>query len=190
MPTDVTLASVLQHAQQAAIAGLHVAGPARVLSYDDATHTCSVQPLIKRAYQNEAGERVAETQPVIQGVPVAFLGGGGARIKFPVLPGHTVLLVYCSSSIDRYKIQGGLVDPQDDRRHHLSDAIAIPTVLDRAHAGNDDPVIEFTSTEIRAGGTNPLVTKAEFDAHTHGETGSTTTTPTNSPITGTAQLRG
>lgn len=172
-----TLSGVMQKHVHLGTRGIRVALPARVESYDAATHTCSAQPLIMDGRIDASGERVVERLPVVTDVPVCFPGSGGARFKFPVSVGDTVLLVFASSSLDLWLAQGGEVDPGDDRRHHLSDAIAITGIQDRAHAGDATPMIEITTTEIHAGGSNPLVLRSEFLAHTHATAATGTPSP-------------
>ena len=57
---------------------------------------------------------------------MCFPGSGAFPETFPLKAGDTVLLVFSSSSIDRWLSLGGEVDPIDDRRHHITDAMAIP----------------------------------------------------------------
>lgn len=108
---------------------LRVALPAKVISYDAATQFASVQPLIMHAFRDETGVRQVESLPIINDVPVLMFGGGGgeARLTFPIAIGDVVLLVFCSSSIARWLVRAGAaeVDPADDRRHDINDAIAI-----------------------------------------------------------------
>jgi hypothetical protein len=144
------LADVLRAALAADRADIHVLMPGRVTAYDAARRRASVQPLIRRGRVDEAGERQAELLPIVNEVPVVFPGSGGDRIKFPVRPGDTVLLLFAESSLDLWLARGGEVDPGDDRRFSLSDGIAIPGLM---HAASDAPrLIEFTDTEIRLGG--------------------------------------
>lgn len=156
--------------------GLHVSLPGRVEEYDAATQCALVQPLLRRA-RDAAGERVVITLPPIPNVPVVTLRGGGFRFHLPVQKGDTVWLIFCSGSLDKWLQRGGIVDPQDDRRHHLSDAIALPGILDFAHAWDDLPVDRavlgydgqaqleiFPDGQIHAGGSSSLATKADHDA--------------------------
>lgn len=184
-----TLSEVLDRAIRTRLAGLRVGLPARVESYDAAKHKASVQPLILEGYEGEDGERAVERLPVINDVPVIFPGSGGTRVKFPIAKGDTVFLTFASSSLDRWLVTGGEVDPADERRHDLSDAVAIPGLMDFAHVSDHTPMIEFTATEIRAGGTQALVTKTEFDNHVHLCPAGTSGSPTV-PATGTTYLRG
>lgn len=189
-----TLATVLRAAVKAQLSQARVALPARVESYDASTQQATVQPLIYEGYQDETGERQAERLPVVTGVPVVFPGSGGFRVTFPVAVGDTVLLVFASSSIDRWLALGGEVDPIDDRRHNISDAIAIPGLHSFASPlanaptstmslGNDNggPTIEISATDIQVGGSSPLVLRSEFLSHTHATAGTGTPSP---PIVG------
>jgi hypothetical protein len=149
-----SLAEVLRSALAADRSELHGAMPGRVTAYDAARRRASVQPLIRRGYLDEAGERQSELLPIVNDVPVVFLGSGGARVKFPVRPGDTVLLLFAEASLDLWLAKGGEVDPGDDRRFSLSDGIAIPGL---SHVASDAArLIEFTDTEIRLGGAAAL----------------------------------
>lgn len=169
-----TLDTILNRAARRHLKNLRVALPARVESYDAATQKVSVQPLILDGYTDD-GERVTERLPVIPGVPVVFPGAGGFRITFPLAVGDTVLVVFTSSSIDRWLAVGGEVDPGDDRRHDINDAVAIPGLRDFAHAltgvsttamqltaSGGDATIEIDDTEIRAGGAERLALGQEL----------------------------
>jgi hypothetical protein len=122
-----------------------------------------VQPLVKQAHEDETGERVAELLPQIVNVPVVMPGSGGVRIKFPIAAGDVVLLVFASCSLDRWLSLGGEVDPEDPRRGALEDAIAIPGLQDFANVADASPLIEFTGSEIRAGGSAALALKSDLD---------------------------
>jgi hypothetical protein len=135
---------------------LHTAMPARVESYDATYGRASVQPLLKRIDIDENGDRVVTSYPVINEVPVVFPGSGGWRIRFPITAGDVVLLLFAEGSLDRWLQRGGEVDPGDSRRHDINDAFAIPGLMPFAGAGNGSPMIEFTASEIKAGGSAAL----------------------------------
>ncbi len=179
MSVGPTMPEVLAKVFGAQFAGIHTCMPGRVESYDSDRLSVSVSPAIGRGYKGEDDARAVEYLPVIQNVPLMFPGSGGVRIKFPVTKGDTVLLVFSEASIDRWKARGGgRVDPGDDRRFHLTDAIAIPGLLDFGHAGDATPTIEFTTGgQIHAGGDKPLVTREEFLSHTHLTAGTGPATP-------------
>jgi hypothetical protein len=130
---------------------LNTCRPGKIETYNAATGLASVKSLIQKAYRDEKEERQVAPLPVIPNVPVVFPGSGGIRIKFPVLPGDLVLLLFSSASLDRWLVSGDDVDPADDRANAITDAIAIPGLLNRARDAS--PQIEFTLTgQIHAGG--------------------------------------
>jgi len=195
-----TLAGAILAAIKAQTKNLRVCLPARVETYDESRREVSVQPLVKDGDIDETGARVVARLPVINHVPVVFPGSGGVRIKFPITKGDTVMLMFSSSSLDRWLALGGEVDPKDDRRHSLADAIAIPGLQPFAGAGADgegSPLLEFTTDgEIHAGGSDALVKLSEFNSHTHAvaTTGTaaaqTGTAAAPTPVTGTTILKG
>lgn len=182
----VTLEELLLAAQDAALAGVWAALPGIVQSYNASEQTADIQPAVMNGYTDEAGNRAPETLPVIPRVPVVFPGAGSYSITWPLAVGDTVLLVFSSRSIDTYLSQGGVVDPRDDRRHSLSDAVAIPGLrtykapIASATASADALVLAAPSLLLGgADASDPVVRKSDLDAfiqndfvgHTHGITG-------------------
>jgi len=160
-----TLEDVINKAVDGALARARVMLPGVIQSYDESTRRASVQPLVMDMQETEEGNIEGVAIPVLTDVPVVFPGSGGVRIKFPVLPGHECELVFASSSIARLKVlgsAGGPLHPGDPRHHALPDCVA-HLGLQLRNAEDADTMIEFTNTEIRAGGSGPLLTKAEFD---------------------------
>lgn len=201
MASTPTLVESLRRALDARASEICTAIPARVESYDSETQRCSAQPLIRRGFEDETGARQAERLPVITDVPVVFPGAGSYSITFPVAKGDSVLLVFSQASLDKWLSGGGDVDPLDDRKHALTDAIAIPGLRHRAHpsGGIDAAALVITAPQIHAGGTEALATKADVDdladwIHTvmvvnaTGATAGTTTAPPSA--SGTSILKG
>lgn len=81
-----------------------------------------VQPFLQRRYAN--GDLV--TLPVIQNVPVEHPRGATWSLKLPIANGDQGRIVFCERSLDLWKVSGGIVDPQDPRHHHYTDAIFVP----------------------------------------------------------------
>lgn len=162
-----TMNAVLEVALDARLAQVNTCMPASVTTFDMATQTCSVQPLLRCVYYDEAGARKTEPLPVINHVPVVYFGAGAFSDVFPLEKGDTVLLLFSQASIDRWSDRGGQVDPQDERRFHLSDAIALPGLRARAHASSEtaDGVRVIAGPEIRIGGasdTQPTIMADTF----------------------------
>lgn len=140
---------------QSLLLEVHTTMPAMVQAYDAATKRCDAQPLLLRAYRDERGQRKTEAAPVVRSVPVCFSGG---RVVYPIAPGDIVLLIASEASTDRSFDR--LHDPGDTRRFSLDDAIALPLIT-------QGPIIEITATDVRIGGSEPLLTRTEFLNHTH-----------------------
>lgn len=119
------LAELLNHVKDRWAADVRVALPGRVEKYDAQTQLVDVKPLVNDRFEVADGVQSLEL-PVIPSVPLMFPGAGGFHITFPVQKGDEVLLIFSDKSIDAWQNQGGISDPDDARRHHLTDAIAIP----------------------------------------------------------------
>jgi hypothetical protein len=164
------LTTVLHAFFENKIDGLRVALPGRIEAYDAATQRASVQPLVKHAHFDETDTRVATSLPQIHSVPVMFLGPARGRITWPVASGDTALLVFASSSIARWLYVGGEVDPGDDRRHDINDAVAIVGLHDFAHVPTTAPTDAIVTHGLsRIGGpdaTEAIVVQSALDQFT------------------------
>ncbi|MBU6429424.1 MAG: hypothetical protein KGR26_10465, partial [Cyanobacteria bacterium REEB65] len=105
---------------------LHTALPARVEKYDSANQRADVKPVFLRVFLDEDGNERTYEYPILTDVPVHFPRGGGAFIHLPIAAGDLVLLVCAQRSLDRYLETDGkhVIDTQDARRHHISNAVA------------------------------------------------------------------
>lgn len=201
MSTTPTDPEVLRGAINRVLANVRGCAPAVVTKFDSATRRCSAKIIVPEAHETEEGERVVEHLPVITEIPVAFYGSGGCRVKMPVHVGDEVLLVFSRAPLDAWLEFGTEVsDPGDERTFQLTDAIAIPGV--QSEYTDSAVQIEFTETQIKAGGDEKLALRdelndlrSEFNSHVHSgvETGggtSGTPTSTVSSYPGTQILRG
>lgn len=162
----VTLAGWVRNAMDKRLEDLHSVMPARIESYDAQKLTVTVKPLIKLV-TTVAGKRRVESRPVLTDIPVAFPGGLGVHIDWPLHRGDLVLLLVSEASLDVFKRDGNEVDPLDERRHDLSDAIAIPLWLRPRQ--NAAARIEFTETEIRAGASLPTESTVKGETRAQAE---------------------
>lgn len=119
------LAKLLESKIAARLFDVHTSMPGRILSYDHRTQSATVQPLVRRRYKLPTGERVSEQIAPITHVPVSFYGGGDVAFTFPVRSGMTCTLLFFESSTDKWHVNDGEVDPGDDRRFSLNDAVAL-----------------------------------------------------------------
>jgi hypothetical protein len=117
------LTEVLRKALENRLCDLHTMLPGRVEEYSPLTGRATVRPLLKRKYRSETA---ATSLPLIAEVPVYFPKANAAHLALPLKPGDEGMLVFCERSIDLWADQGGEVDPNDPRKHHLSDAVFLP----------------------------------------------------------------
>lgn len=96
--------------------------PAKVTAFDKAAQTVSVQPCFQRLY---ADDPEPENQPVIDDVPVHFVGSGNFFITHDVAVDSYVLLVFSQRSLATWIEKGDVVDPELNHILDESDAIAI-----------------------------------------------------------------
>jgi len=124
---------------------VHTAFPGRVESYDAATQTADIQPLIKHAVPQPDGTTVYEDLPQLLGIPVLFPRTEKWFVAFAIAEGDTVLVQCCESAIGHWRDGDGSEQyPGDLRRHSIAHAVAIPGMfvhskaLGNAPSGGDD----------------------------------------------------
>lgn len=127
---------------------LHVALPAKVLTYDRATQTCKVQPSVRSLVPKGEDGWEQEDLPILQNVPVGWMRGGGASIQLELVQGDHVLLVFNESDISNWRQTGDTSDVSDHARHDLSYPYAIPCA-----APDSQPLrsVEHPHIEVPAG---------------------------------------
>ncbi len=169
-----TLQDLLSRFRESLTADIHTSLPGKIVRYDATTQKADVQPLIKERYTDESGAMQSRDLPVIPAVPVQFPGAGGYRITFPVAADDVGLVVFSEASLDKWLVSGGTVDPADDRRHDLTDAVFLPGLRDFGHAlasaptdratfGKDDGLqIHITPSLVNVGSNSPA--ELEFAA--------------------------
>jgi hypothetical protein len=135
-----TLPEVLRTALESWQRDLHTALPGKVKSYDAATQTAEVIPLIKQATPRKDGGIEENAIPVIPNVRVLWPRAGGFYIHFPMAAGDYVLLVFNEAAIGHWRAGGGTPSPAGDlTRHGLSHPYAIPGGWPDQDAFSDAP---------------------------------------------------
>lgn len=127
-----TLQELIKAAIEARVTDIHVALPGIVQKYDAKKQVADVQPALKKRYADDTVTNL----PLISNVPVIMPRNKDAYFHIPLKKDDYVLLIFCERSLDNFIQKGGIVDPEDFRKHHLSDAIAIPGLWP---SGNDFP---------------------------------------------------
>ncbi len=126
MPRTPGILAVLEAFQADDRARLHVALPGRVESYDPATQTADIKPMVLAVTRDQDDTRGTDPHPVIPAVPVAFSRGGGYFVTFPLVAGDSGLLVFCEADLGPWRATGVDSDPLDDGRHTLAGAVFYP----------------------------------------------------------------
>lgn len=118
-----TLAEVIQVQIDSNLIDLHTCLPAKIVSYDSSTQYASVEIQLQRKYE----DGTMLPWPVIANVPVKHprCNGGQTYIHMPLTVGDDVVLVMSERSLDNWKTQGGMQDPQDRRKFNITDAYAL-----------------------------------------------------------------
>ncbi len=117
-----TLTDVIKSAIEGTLADVHTMLPGEIVSFDVSTGKATVKILTKRKLESGT---IVEIPP-IQGVPIIFSRTEKAIIYVPITAGDKCMLLFSERSLDGWKNSGSSYDPQDKRKHHLSDVVAIP----------------------------------------------------------------
>lgn len=92
---------------------------AECVSFDEKRNCVTVQPLLQRRING-----VVKNREMIQDVPVAYYGAGDVVITFRPKKGDVCLLMANDRSLTKWKLKGGITDPQSQRNHNATDSIA------------------------------------------------------------------
>jgi hypothetical protein len=99
--------------------------PGQIKSYDVGTQLAEVEVCINPTRRCDGGDELV-VLGVIKNVPIEWPSGGGYFMSFPLNKGDPVKLTFHDFSLDQWIEKGGVVDVDDQRTHHLSDASAFP----------------------------------------------------------------
>lgn len=109
----------------------HVCLPCIVQSYNESAMTIEAQPAIRERYVGEDGKIQYVNYPLLINVPVCFPSAGGFHIKFPINQGDECIVIFSDLSIDNFWLYGNVQNPVEQRRHDLSDGLAIMGFVDQ-----------------------------------------------------------
>ncbi|MBR2799808.1 MAG: hypothetical protein IKE04_02810 [Oscillospiraceae bacterium] len=110
-------------------AGIRTALPGIIRSYDKTTQTAVIQPAVM-----ETLDGTAQPLPLLQDVPVFFMGGASHAVTGKVSPGDECLVVFADTAIDAWQRSGGVQPAVTPRRHSLSDGFALVGFRSRPNA--------------------------------------------------------
>lgn len=122
---------------------LHTCLPGKITKIIDyKKKKVSVKPLVKRSYVDGT---ILEL-PIIDNVPVVYPEIGEALLKFPLIVGTKVLLVFAERSLDNWLSSGNDSLPGHAIKFSITDAIAIIGLNDFSSA--NDLITDNTSFEM------------------------------------------
>ena len=106
---------------------IHTALPGRVVSFNPAENTVSVELMINQVMDDGSGSEIT----VLADVPVQWPRGGGFVITFPIAPGDEGQVIFNERCIDGWWASGEKSVPLDFRLHDYSDATFIAGISSR-----------------------------------------------------------
>jgi hypothetical protein len=120
---DVDFRELLDAFAEAWFQQYHAPVVGRVESYDKATQTADVAPMLLLRVE---GQDVTSS-PVLRSIPVAFPGGAFTSYTWPLVNGDPVELIPHDADFGAYFSSGSVKQlPQSKRRFSLSDCVCIP----------------------------------------------------------------
>ena len=127
------LRSLLDSERDVTLANINKVLVGTVQSYNAATQSALIQPVIQRAVFNTAMTTSAVPPdptiynfPLLVDVPVFVFSGGGAYFSMPISKGDFAVVLFSDVDLDPWWSNGTLnAVPNSARRHSLADGLAI-----------------------------------------------------------------
>ena len=190
---DATQTELLEQAKNNAMMDVRVSMPARIVSFDPATKTASVEIGLKMV---NADDTQSEYPPLVD-CPCLFTRGGGFHVVHPYKAGDKGVVLFSDRCFDGWFQAGQVAPPMDFRVHSMSDAYFIggadclddvsPIVSDAMFIGKDDNSagvtikasgdIDLNGVNISPSGIITLPDGTILNSHVHGnvQSGNSTT---------------
>ena len=190
---DATQTELLEQAKNNAMMDVRVSMPARIVSFDAATKTASVEIGLKMV---NADDTQSDYPPLVD-CPCIFTRGGGFHLVHPYKAGDKGIVLFSDRCFDGWFQAGQVAPPMDFRVHSMSDAYFIggadclddvsPIVGDAMFIGKDDNSagvaikasgdIDLNGVNISPSGIITLPDGTILNSHVHGnvQSGNSTT---------------
>ena len=190
---DATQTELLEQAKNNAMMDVRVSMPARIVSFDPATKTASVEIGLKMV---NADDTQSEYPPLVD-CPCIFTRGGGFHLVHPYKAGDKGIVLFSDRCFDGWFQAGQVAPPMDFRVHSMSDAYFIggadclddvsPIVGNAMFIGKDDNSagvaikasgdIDLNGVNISPSGIITLPDGTILNSHVHGnvQSGNSTT---------------
>ena len=190
---DATQTELLEQAKNNAMMDVRVSMPARIVSFDPATKTASVEIGLKMV---NADDTQSEYPPLVD-CPCLFTRGGGFHLVHPYKAGDKGIVLFSDRCFDGWFQAGQVAPPMDFRVHSMSDAYFIggadclddisPIVGNAMFIGKDDNSagvtikasgdVDLNGVNISPSGIITLPDGTILNSHVHGnvQSGNSTT---------------
>jgi hypothetical protein len=129
-----------------ALSHVHTHIPAQVISYDSGDNTVSVQPCIKVLRTTDPDNDTIEL-PVIEDVPVSLLGSGKCLLTVAPQAGSYGVLHVAERSLERWILEGGVVEPGSVRKFDISDCFFVPGIYPTVTDGDNGKLQSAVATD-------------------------------------------
>ena len=141
----------MEIAQEAIMSRLNCHNIGRILEFDSATQTCTVEMMQIKQFNEQAFIPAPITQ-----VPLIILGAGGGHITMPNPVGTICLLLFLDRNIDNFMETGEAYVPETSRMHDFTDCIALSTFTTLANplSNYDDEAISIFNEPLQLGQIN------------------------------------
>lgn len=96
-----------------------------IVSFDKTKQTANIRILHKQKDDYYYINSKLIEYPLLQEVPCVIMGGGTSYVSHPISPGDQCVLLFSDYMIDYWQNTGEARQSDIDRRHDISDAIAI-----------------------------------------------------------------
>jgi hypothetical protein len=154
--TDPDLRLVLQTLKSEISYGMNCHQVGKLISYDPASQTASVQLLAKRVVFNQPQTINGKLQltptlvdyPPLVDCPVFIASGGGGRLTFPTAAGDPCLVLFNDRDLDNWFTTGAVTEPNSQRSHSLSDGLVLIGFRNQQNVYTD---INPAYTQLRLG---------------------------------------
>ncbi len=136
------LLKTLQTANDNYLIDLHTALPVEVIAVDYTTQTVDCKIVVKRIATDD---EVLEFDTLTE-VPIGYTQTNQFGITFPINVGDTGQVIFNERQLDNWVVNDEIVQPDDTRKHSLSDGLFLPNFVNRQ---NLIPSINQSNLEIK-----------------------------------------
>ena len=118
----IDFVDVMNISQDAIMSRLNCHNIGKIIEYDSATQTCTVQMMIQKQFYKQT-----ITPAPITNVPLIMYGTSAAQITLPNPVGSICLLMFLDRNADSFMRTGEMYVPETTRTHDFTDCVAITT---------------------------------------------------------------